>query len=91
MSALEDYVATSDFEQFQSTVMTTLSVMAGTIEMNFYETTSEISDLTGRHEPAVRGDTRVYPYDRERYRHRRKHVADQAEARKRYSLFLHGR
>ena len=47
MSALEDYVATSDFEQFQSTVMTTLSVMAGTIEMNFYETTSEISDLNG--------------------------------------------
>lgn len=47
MSALEDYVATSDFEQFQSTVMTTLSVMAGTIEMNFYETNSEISDLNG--------------------------------------------
>lgn len=47
MSALEDYVATSDFEQFQSTVMTTLSVMAGTIEMNFYETTSDISDLNG--------------------------------------------
>ena len=37
----------SDFEQFQSTVMTTLSVMAGTIEMNFYETTSDISDLNG--------------------------------------------
>lgn len=47
MSALEDYVATSDFEQFQSTVMTTLSVMAGTIEMNFYETTSDISNLNG--------------------------------------------
>ena len=47
MSALEEYVATSDFEQFQSTVMTTLSVMAGTIEFNFSETTSEISNLNG--------------------------------------------
>ena len=47
MSALEEYVATSDFEQFQSTVMTTLSVMAGTIEFNFSETTSEISEMNG--------------------------------------------
>lgn len=47
MSALEEYVSTSDFEQFQSTVMTTLSVMAGTIEFNFSETTSEISEMNG--------------------------------------------
>lgn len=47
MSALAEYVRTSDFESFQSTIQTTLSIMAGTIEANFYETTSEISNLNG--------------------------------------------
>ena len=47
MTALEDYVKTSDFNAFQSTVATSLSVMAGTIEANFTETSSEISTLNG--------------------------------------------
>ena len=47
LAALEDYVRTSDFESFQSTISTTLSVMAGTIEANFTETTSDISTLNG--------------------------------------------
>ena len=47
LSALEDYVTTSDFNALQSTIQTTLSVMAGTIEANFTETRSEISNLNG--------------------------------------------
>ncbi len=47
LSALEDYVTTSDFNALQSTIQTTLSVMAGTIEANFTETSSEISTLNG--------------------------------------------
>lgn len=47
LSALEDYVKTSDFNAFQSTIQTTFSVMAGTIEANFTETTSDISTLNG--------------------------------------------
>ena len=47
MTALEDYVRTSDFNAFQSSVATSLSVMAGTIEANFTETSSEISTMNG--------------------------------------------
>ena len=47
MSALEDYVRTQDFEALQSTIQTSFSIMAGTIEANFSETTSRISDLGG--------------------------------------------
>ena len=47
MTALGDFVKTSDFESFQSTVQTTLSIMTGTIEANFSETTSDISELNG--------------------------------------------
>ncbi len=47
LTALEDYVKTSDFNAFQSTVATSLSVMAGTIEANFTETSSEISTMNG--------------------------------------------
>ena len=47
MSALEDYVRTQDFEALQSTIQTSFSIMAGTIEANFAETTSRISDLGG--------------------------------------------
>lgn len=47
LSALEDYVTTSDFNALQSSIETTLSVMAGTIEANFTETTSDISTLNG--------------------------------------------
>ena len=47
LSALEDYVKTSDYNAFQSSIQTTLSIMAGTIEANFTETTSEISSMNG--------------------------------------------
>ncbi|MDO4564718.1 MAG: hypothetical protein Q4C04_03815 [Clostridia bacterium] len=47
LSALEEYVRTSDFNAFQSSVQTTLSIMAGTIEANFTETISEISSMNG--------------------------------------------
>ena len=47
MSALEDYVRTQDFEALQSTIQTSFTIMAGTIEANFSETTSRISDLGG--------------------------------------------
>ena len=47
LSALEDYVRTSDYAAFQSSIQTTLSIMAGTIEANFTETTSDISEMNG--------------------------------------------
>ncbi len=47
LSALEDFVRTADYESFQSSVQTTLSIMAGTIEANFSETTSEITTMNG--------------------------------------------
>lgn len=47
LSALEEYVKTSDFDTLQSSVQTSLSIMAGTIEANFYETISEISEMNG--------------------------------------------
>lgn len=47
LSALEDFVRTADFESFQSSVQTTLTIMAGTIEANFSETTSEITTMNG--------------------------------------------
>lgn len=47
LSALEDYVKTQDFEAFQSSIKTSFSVMAGTIEANFTETASRISTLNG--------------------------------------------
>ncbi len=47
LSALEDFVRTSDFTAFQSSIQTTLSIMAGTIEANFTETTSDISEMNG--------------------------------------------
>ena len=47
LSALEDFVRTSDYESFQSSIQTTLSIMAGTIEANFTETTSDISEMNG--------------------------------------------
>lgn len=40
-------MTTSDFNALQSSIETTLSVMAGTIEANFTETTSDISTLNG--------------------------------------------
>ena len=47
LSALEDYVRTSDYAAFQDSIQTTLSIMAGTIEANFTETTSDISEMNG--------------------------------------------
>ena len=47
LSVLEDFVRTSDYESFQSSIQTTLSIMAGTIEANFTETTSDISTMNG--------------------------------------------
>ena len=47
LSALEDYVRTQDFDALQNTVQTSFSIMAGTIEANFTETTSRISTLNG--------------------------------------------
>ncbi|MDD3400749.1 MAG: hypothetical protein PHT58_03865 [Eubacteriales bacterium] len=47
LSALEDFVRTSDYTAFQSSIQTTLSIMAGTIEANFTETTSDISEMNG--------------------------------------------
>ena len=47
LSALEEYVKTSDFDALQSSVQTSLSIMAGTIEANFYETASDISVING--------------------------------------------
>ncbi|MEN6637556.1 MAG: hypothetical protein ABFC56_17035 [Clostridiaceae bacterium] len=47
LSALEDYVRTQDFVALQNTVQTSFSIMAGTIEANFTETTSRISTLNG--------------------------------------------
>ena len=47
LSALEDYVRTQDFAALQNTVQTSFSIIAGTIEANFTETTSRISTLNG--------------------------------------------
>ena len=47
LSALEDFVRTADFESFQNSVQTTLTIMSGTIEANFSETTSEITTMNG--------------------------------------------
>jgi hypothetical protein len=45
--ALEDYVRTQDFVALQSSIQTSFSIMAGTIEANFTETASRISTLNG--------------------------------------------
>jgi hypothetical protein len=47
LAALEDYVRTQDFAAFQSSIQTSFTVMAGTIEANFTEATSRISTLNG--------------------------------------------
>lgn len=47
LTALEDYVRTSDYSAFQESVQTSLSIMSGTIEANFTETSLEITDLDG--------------------------------------------
>ncbi|MDZ4063684.1 MAG: hypothetical protein U1E22_03355, partial [Coriobacteriia bacterium] len=47
LAALEEYVRTQDFVAFQSSIQTSFSVMAGTIEANFTEATSRISTLNG--------------------------------------------
>ena len=47
LTALEEYVRTQDFIALQDTIQTSFSVMAGTIEANFTETTCRISTLNG--------------------------------------------
>jgi len=47
LTALEDYVRTQDFVALQNTIQTSFSIMAGTIEANFTETASRISNLNG--------------------------------------------
>jgi hypothetical protein len=47
LTALKDYVKTQDFEAFQSSIQTSFTVIAGTIEANFTETASRISTLNG--------------------------------------------
>ena len=47
LTALEDYVRTQDFIALRNTIQTSFSVMAGTIEANFTETTCRISTLNG--------------------------------------------
>jgi hypothetical protein len=47
LAALEEYVRTQDFTAFQSSIQTSFTVMAGTIEANFTEATSRISTLNG--------------------------------------------
>jgi hypothetical protein len=47
LAALEEYVRTQDFVAFQSSIQTSFTVMAGTIEANFTETASRISTLNG--------------------------------------------
>ena len=47
MSALEDYVATSDYEQFRQTVESEMLIMADRIAMNFTSTTEQIVNVNG--------------------------------------------
>ena len=47
-TALEEYVRTSDYNTFRSSVVTQLSVMAGEITANFNSTTTSISTLSGQ-------------------------------------------
>lgn len=46
-TALEEYVRTSDYETFRSTVITQFSILAGEIEAGFTSTASDISTLSG--------------------------------------------
>ena len=47
MAALENYVQTSNYEEFRQTVEAQLSVMADNILMNFQTTTSQINNVDG--------------------------------------------
>lgn len=47
MAALESYVETSDYDSFQQTLESELSVMAEKISMNFSATTEQVTDLNG--------------------------------------------
>lgn len=47
LSALSEYVASNDFDTYKQTVSTALSVMAGTIEMNFSTVTQNINNVNG--------------------------------------------
>lgn len=47
MTALQDYVATSDFETFQQTISTQFEQTASTFNFNFTNLTSQINNLNG--------------------------------------------
>ena len=47
MSALEEYVRTSDYEQFQQTVEAQFQIMSDEIAMKFTTTTEQISEVNG--------------------------------------------
>lgn len=47
LSALERYVETSDFEEFQRTVSSELEILAERISMNFETTTEQVSTVNG--------------------------------------------
>ena len=47
LSALQQYVETSDYEEFKTTVSSQLSIMADEIKMNFEKSTSSIEKIDG--------------------------------------------
>lgn len=47
MQALESYVETGDFEEYQSTISTELAVLAGKIEFNFSTVIEQLNDVEG--------------------------------------------
>ena len=54
LSALEDYVTTSDFNALQSTIQTTLSVMAGTIRQTSRKRAPKSPTSTARYPSSLR-------------------------------------
>lgn len=46
-TAMEDYVRTSDYETFRSTIITQFSILAGEVTAGFQSTSSNISTLSG--------------------------------------------
>lgn len=47
LAALENYVETSNYEEFKNTIQTQFEVMAGEINMKFTETTEKITNVNG--------------------------------------------
>ena len=47
LAALDEYVKTSNYDEFKQTVTTNMAVMAGQIEVNLEETTKQITNVNG--------------------------------------------